>query len=99
MDNAERKRTGKKEWQSSVKPSNVIFFVNKELVKLLHSNRPANICTIYNYIQNKEQSMLLSDFKKHRKKAYTFINVTRIFARSRVQFERMIKSEIIPPAK
>ena len=97
MDNAERKRNGKKEWQSSVKPSNVIFFINKELVKLLHSNRPANICTIYNYIQNKEQSMLLSDFKKHRKKAYTFINVTRIFARSRVQFERMIKSGIISP--
>jgi hypothetical protein len=97
MDNRERTRDSKKEWQSSVKPSTVIFFINGDLVRLVHSNRASNICTIYNYIQDKEQSMILSDFKKHRIKAYTFMNVTKIFARSRVQFERMIKAEIILP--
>jgi len=97
MDNAAGKRKSKKEWQSSVKPSSIIFFINGDLVRLIHSNRASNICTIYNYIQDKEQSMILSDFKKHRKKAYTFMSITKIFARSRVQFERMIKSEIILP--
>jgi hypothetical protein len=97
MDNAERKRNGKKEWQSSVKPSTVIFFINNDLVRLIHSNRASNICTIYNYIQDKEQTMILSDFKKHRRKAYTFMSITKIFGRSRVQFERMIKAEIILP--
>lgn len=97
MDNAARKTNGKKEWQSSVKPSSVIFFLNNDLVRLIHSNRASNVCTIYNYIQDKEQSLLLSDFKKHRKRAYTFMNTTKIFGRSRVQFERMIKAEIILP--
>jgi hypothetical protein len=97
MDNAARKTNSKKEWQSSVKPSGVIFFLNNDLVRLIHSNRASNVCTIYNYIQDKEQSLLLSDFKKHRKRAYTFMNTTKIFGRSRVQFERMIKAEIILP--
>ena len=96
MDNVPGKNKSKKEWQSSVKPSNIIFFINDELVRTLHTNRANNICILYNYVQDKEQTMLLSDFKKHRKRAYTVINTTRIFARSRVQFERLIKRGIIP---
>jgi len=96
MDNVSRKDEGKKEWKHSVKPSNVIFFIDGDLVRLVHSNRPNNICTIYNYIKDKEQSMLLSDFKKHRKRAYTVINTTKILGRSRIQLERMIAAGIIP---
>lgn len=97
MDNAERKGEGSKNSKSSIKPSSVIFFINGELVKVIHTNRANNVCVLYNYIHDKEQSMLLSDFKKHRKKAYTMANVVRIFSRSRMQFERMISSNIIPP--
>jgi hypothetical protein len=97
MDNAERKRNSKKEWQSSVKPSTVIFFINNDLVRLIHSNRASNICTIYNYIQDKEQTMILSDFKKHRRKAYTFMSITKIFGRSRIQLERWITKGLVDP--
>jgi len=97
MDNEARDSKSKKSGQSSIKPSNIIFFINNELVKVIHTNRASNICFLYNYIKDKEQSMLLSDFKKYRKRAYTVINTTRIFKRSRVQFERMIKDGLILP--
>ena len=96
MDNVSREDKSKKNWQPSVNPSNVIFFINNELVRVIQSNRASNICIFYNYIKDKEQSMILSDFKKHRKNAYTFTNTTKIFRRSRMQFERMIKAGIIP---
>jgi hypothetical protein len=41
--------------------------------------------------------MLYTDFKKHRKRAYTVINTVRIFKRSRMQLERWIKDGLIPP--
>lgn len=96
MDNAEGKRESQKNSKPSVKPSSLIYFINGELIRVVHTSRANNICVLYNYIQDKEQTMLLSDFKKHRKRAYTVINTTRIFGRSRMQFERMMSSGIIP---
>lgn len=96
MDNGFGEAESKKNGQHSIKPSNNIFFINNELVRLVHSNRPNNICILYNYIQDKEQTMLLSDFKKHRKRAYAYSKTCKLFGRSRMQFERMIKAELIP---
>jgi len=96
MDNVTGKSQGKKERTPSVAPSSVIFFLNDELVKVLHSNRANNIVVVYNYIQNKDQTLLLSDFKKHRKRAYSVISTLEIFRRSRMQLERQIKSGTIP---
>jgi hypothetical protein len=96
MDNVSGSSLGEKVRQSGIKPSNLVFFIGKDLVKLLHTNRASNVCSFYNYINGKEQTMLLTDFKKHRKRAYTFSNTLRIFNRSRMQFERMISSESIP---
>lgn len=100
MDNADGKNDGKKIRQQDLEkpnPSKVIFFLNGELVKLTHSNRAMNICYLYNYNQDKEQSMLLTDFKKHRKRAFTVKNTLKVFKKSRNQLERWIKKEIIPP--
>lgn len=96
MDNASREDQSKKNWQSTVKPSSSIYFLNGELIKILHSNRANNIGYIYNYNKNIEQSLLLTSLKKHRKRAFTFGNTLKIFKRSRIQFERMIKSGLIP---
>lgn len=100
MDNANGKNKGKKKWEQplkSPKPSKVIYFINNELVRLIHSNRAINICSLYNFNQDKEQSMLLTDFKKHRKRAYSIVNTLKIFKRSRMQLERWIKNGIVPP--
>lgn len=96
MDNGNREEKSQTSRQSSIKASNIIFFINNELVKIIHRNKPNNICTLYNYIHDKEQTMIYSDFKKHRKKAYTVANTTRIFKRSRMQFDRLMKKGIFP---
>jgi len=96
MDNERREEKSEGSRESSVKPSPHIFFLNNEPVKLIHSNRANNICYVHNYIHNKEQTMLLSDFKKHRKRAYTVANTLRIFKRSRAHLERLIKDGVIP---
>jgi len=98
MDNEGRESQTKSNWQPTVaKPSATIFFLNKDIVRLIHSNRANNICVIYNIMKDKEQTMLYSDFKKHRKRAYTVKNTLKIFNRSRIQMERWIKKGIIAP--
>jgi hypothetical protein len=96
MDNANGKEKSIFSGDKYIKPSNVIFFLNNELVKIIYRNKPNNFCTIYNYKYDKEQSLIYSDFKKHRKRAYTVINTCRLFKRSRVQFERMVSRGLIP---
>lgn len=100
MDNGPRESTSKKSGKYSlekVKPSQTIFFLNKDLVRLVHHNRPNDICEIYNFNQDKMQTLLYSDFKKHRKRAFSTKNTTKIFKRSRMQFERWIKDGLIRP--
>jgi hypothetical protein len=100
MDNENGKNKGKKKWEQPLnppKPSSVIFFVSGDLVRLIHSNRAMNICSLYNFIQDKEQTMLLTDFKKHRRRAYSVINTLKIFKRSRMQLERWIEKGLVPP--
>ena len=81
MDNGPREGTSKKSGKHSlekVKPSKTIFFLNKDLVRLVHYNRPNDICEIYNFNQDKMQTLLYSDFKKHRKRAFSTKNTTKI---------------------
>jgi hypothetical protein len=82
--------------QDKINPCKKIFFINKELVKVFHINKSSNIVNFYNVTQGKEQSMLYSDFKKHRKRAYTIANTARLLNRSRVQFQRIIANGLIP---
>ena len=80
-----------------VTASKVIYFLDKDLVRLITSNRGSNIVYLQNITQNKEQTMLLSDFKKHRKRAYTFSNTARLLDRSNMQLYRYIDRGLIKP--
>ena len=64
------------EWK--VRASNTIFFLNDDLVRLVASNRGANIVYLYNIIHGKQQTMLRSDFKKHRKRAYLVTDAAKL---------------------
>lgn len=83
--------------QWRVEPSKSIFFINKELVRYVTSNRGQNIVYLFNITQNKNQTMLLSDFKKHRKRAYTVVNAARLLNRGPAQIYRYINDGLIPP--
>jgi len=82
--------------QDKINPCKKIFFLNGDLVKVFHINKSSNIVNFFNVTQDKEQSMLYSDFKKHRKRAYTIANTARLLNRSRVQFQRIIANGLIP---
>lgn len=77
------------------KPAKFIYFLNGRLVKQIHVNRASNIAYIYDYLDKKEKMMLLSDFKKHRKRAYSPANVCRIIGRSKTQMKRYYKAGLI----
>ena len=96
MDNEHGNEKSKSSRESTIKSSTTIFFINNEPVRLIHKNKASNICSLYNYIHDKEQTMLYSDFKKHRKKAYSVSTTMKIFKRSRNQFSRLINSKTIP---
>lgn len=79
-----------------IKPSAKIFFVNGELIRLIATNRAQNIAYLFNIIHNKNQTMLLSDFKKHRKRAYTVIDTARLLNRGPAQIYRHMADGLIP---
>lgn len=94
------KQNGKRSPSSGereVKPSKTIFFLNKDLFRYITSNRGQNIVYLYNITQDKPQSMLLSDFKKHRKRAYTVVDTARLLDRGPAQIYRYINEGLISP--
>jgi hypothetical protein len=80
----------------AVKPSKKVFFINSELIRVIHINRSSNIVKLLNLSNGKEQSMLYSDFKKHRKRAYSVIDSAKILNRSRIGLQKYYLSGLIP---
>lgn len=78
-----------------VKPQRKVFFINNDLVRVLHINRAQNFVKIYNISQDKDQSMLYTDFIKHRKRAYMKRDVARLLDRSMPQLDRYIYGDMI----
>lgn len=83
--------------EREVTPSKTIFFINDKLVRVITSNRGENIIYLYNINDEKNQSMLYSDFKKHRKRAYTVISTAKLLNRGPAQIYRYINDGIIKP--
>ena len=96
MDYEDGKTFPAQESQKNISPSKTIFFINNELVRVIHSNRSSNIVELFNLNKQISQTMLYSDFKKHRKRAYSVINSAKILNRSRLQFGKYIASGLIP---
>jgi len=82
--------------QDKIVPCKKLFFLNKDLVRVIHINKASNIVSFYNIIQGKSQTMLYSDFKKHRRRCYTVANTAKILNRSRVQFQRWVARGVFP---
>jgi hypothetical protein len=78
-----------------VKPQRKVFFINDDLVRVIHINRAQNFIKFYNISQDKDQTMLYTDFIKHRKRAYMKRDVARLLDRSLVQLNRYIYDDMI----
>lgn len=77
-----------------------LFYMNGELHRALHINRPGNTITAWNYPQSKRVMYLYSDFRKNFKRAYTTGQVSKMINRHVVNIEIYIgRGEIRPPQK
>jgi len=83
--------------RSKVNPAPRRFFFNNELVEVVHVNRALNLVTVWNFRDQKRQQLLYSDFKKHRRRAYTIGKVAKLLDRNKEQVYRYIWSGKIDP--
>ena len=80
-----------------IEPCKRIFFVERKLYRVILSNKSQNIVYLFSINEGKEQAMLLSDFRKNRKRAYTIIDTARLLNRAEAQMHRYIDQGIAPP--
>ena len=56
---------------SIIKGNQKVWFLNGDLVRVHHYSRSNGLVALYNIIQDRIESCLISDFKKNRERAYT----------------------------
>lgn len=80
-----------------VKPSNKYWFINNELVYQIRVDRGANLVYLRNISKQDNQVMLLTVFKRERRRAYSFAAATRILGRSHQALKNYIAEGGIRP--
>lgn len=77
-------------------PHRRVWFLDGDLVRLVHSNRAAGIVTLYN--MTKEQNMVTTmvEFKRKRKRAFTVMETAKLLNYHRKSIPRLVNSGILP---
>ena len=73
-----------------------VWFLNKELVRVHHYNRSNGLVSVYNIIQDRIETCLISDFKRNREKAYTVGETAKLVNRHKKYMPRLMKRGVIP---
>jgi len=73
-----------------------VWFLNKDLVRIVHYNRSNGIMSIYNINKDRLESCLISDFKKNRERAYTVGETANLVNRQKKYMPSLIRRGIIP---
>jgi hypothetical protein len=90
-------RTREEYNNAEVVPGNKkVWFLNNKLVRIYHINRSNGIMSVYNIIDDKIESCLVSDFKKNREKAYTVGQTADLVNRHKKYMPSLIKRGVIP---
>jgi hypothetical protein len=90
-------RTREEYNNAEVVPGNKkVWFLNNKLVRVYHINRSNGIMSVYNIIDDKIESCLVSDFKKNREKAYTVGQTADLVNRHKKYMPSLIKRGVIP---
>lgn len=76
--------------------SKKVWFLNGDLVRIHHLNRSNGIMSVYNIINDRIESCLISDFKKNRKRAYTVGETADLVNRHKKYLPYLYKQGIIP---
>lgn len=79
-------------------PARSFFFLNGELVKVLHKNKAHNIVYLFNYNRQREQTARLTDFVKHRERAFSIAAAAWVLGYSKYGFlKNLYAGNVFPP--
>jgi len=81
---------------SVITGSKKIWFLNKDLVRVIHYNRSNGIMSIYNITKDKTESCLTKEFKNKKERAYTVSETADLVNRHRKYMPTLMKRGIIP---
>jgi hypothetical protein len=79
-----------------VKGNQKVWFLNGDLVRIYHYNRSNGLVSVYNIIQDRIETCLISDFKRNREKAYTVGETAKLVNRHKKYMPSLMKRGIIP---
>jgi hypothetical protein len=92
-----RKTTSKEYNDASViKGNQKVWFLNGDLVRVHHYNKSNGLISVYNIIQDRIETCLISDFKRNREKAYTVGETAKLINRHKKYIPSLIKRGVIP---
>lgn len=77
-------------------PYRKVWFLDGDLVRLVHSNRAAGIVTLYNMTQEKNMVTTMIEFKRKRKRAFTIMETAKLLNYHRKSIPRLVRSGILP---
>jgi hypothetical protein len=73
-----------------------VWFLNGELVRIHHLNKSNGIMSVYNIIQDRIESCLISDFKKNRERAYTVGQAADLLNRHKKYMPYLVTKGVLP---
>ena len=73
-----------------------IWFLNGDLVQVVHNSRAAGIVTLYNKTRDERMTTTIVEFKKKRKKAFTVKETAQLLNCHRKHIPRLVKKGLIP---
>lgn len=80
-----------------IKGNQKVWFLNGYLVRVHHHSRSTGTVTVYNINLDRLETLLLSDFKRFRQRAYTISETAILINRHRKYIPSLIKRGVIPP--
>ena len=82
---------------SIIKGNQKVWFLNGDLVRVHHYSRSNGLVAVYNIIQDRIETCLISDFKKNRERAYTVGETAKLVNRHKKYMPQLMKRGVIPP--
>lgn len=73
------------------------WFLDGELVRVLHINRAQGIVILWNHAKSLQMSTTVIEFKRKRKKAFTVVETASLLNYHRKSIPRLVKGGFLPP--
>ena len=80
-----------------VKGNKKVWFLNGDIVRVHHKDRAAGMLTLYNLNQDKFMSILVDEWVRKRKRAYTVRQTGLLINRNPTYLSQLVAKKMIPP--